>query len=47
MFTNKKRDYYSVNAEIHLAPLTDDQILRKMMINEQNNTHKAVNNLQE
>lgn len=45
MFTHQKRDYYSVNAEIALAPITDQQILQKMMQQEHKVTQSAMNNI--
>ena len=35
MFTHQKKDYYSVNANISLDPVTEQQNLQKIMVNEQ------------
>ena len=47
MFTNIKKDYYSVNANISLSPITEQQTLQQLLQQEQTNTMNAVNNLQE
>ena len=47
MFTHVKKDYYSVNANISLSPITEQQHLQQMLQQEQNNTVSAMNNLQE
>ena len=47
MFTNVKKDYYSVNANISLSPITEQQQLQKMLQNEQSATMNAMTNLQD
>ena len=47
MFTHQKKDYYSVNANIALAPITEQQNLQKLLQTEQSSAMNAMNNLQE
>jgi hypothetical protein len=42
MFTHQKKDYYSVNANISLNPITEQQTLQQMMESEQNNLQRAM-----
>ena len=37
MFSSQKKDYYSVNANISLDPVTEQQNLQKIMVSEQTN----------
>ena len=47
MFTHQKKDYYSVNAQISLNPITEQQALQKLLVDEQTKAMGAMNNLQE
>ena len=47
MFTHQKKDYYSVNANISLDPVTEQQYLQKIMVGEQSNAQNMYQNLQD
>lgn len=47
MFTNVKKDYYSINAKISLSPIVEQQQLQQMLQTEQQNSVYYMNNMQE
>ena len=47
MFTHQKKDYYSVNANISLNPITEQQTLQGMLEGEQKTAMNAMSSMQE
>ena len=47
MFTNLKKDFYSVNAGIALSPLDEQQMLQNILQQEHNNTVQAMQNYEQ
>ena len=47
MFTNAKKDYYSINAKIALSPIIEQQQLQNMLQKEQQNSINMMNTVQE